>query len=91
MLVMLDRARNSDDTYVDASPPTLPEGGGVEGDLQLFANVFCSTKSMNSPSTLPPDGRGYAKIIGEDAQFLHLRCINTDENIHVEKRERAND
>jgi hypothetical protein len=50
----------------------LPEGGWVEGDPQLFAEVFCSIKSMFSPSTLPPDGKGETKEFFEDAHFLHL-------------------
>ena len=28
--------------------PSLPEGGRVEGNSQLFADVFCSIKSMDS-------------------------------------------
>ena len=51
--------RISDDNYVDASAQHLPKVEGVEGDFQLCAMYFCSIKSMESPSTHPPDdGRG---------------------------------
>ena len=69
----------------------FPEGGWVEG-YPLLLDVFCSIKSMDSPSTHPPDGRGKDKAVLEmrifcisyrdkivwgDAHLLHLRRIET--------------
>jgi hypothetical protein len=49
-------------------------------------------KKYVSLSIPPPDGRGKDEIFFDDAQFLHIRCINTVENIPRDRgTERTNE
>jgi hypothetical protein len=84
----------------------LPAGGWVEGDPQLFAEVFLFIKVWNLPPPIHPmaevkERKYFVKmrifcisdrenIFLGDA-LLRLRRINTIDHNHEEKSERTND
>jgi len=63
----------------------------VEGDFNFLQKDFVLSKVWILPPPIHPMAEVKDKIFCEDAQFLHLRCINTVENIQVEKGEQTND